>query len=313
MPTPRKNSRDYAQVLHGYFKHVLRPHLLSLRLSDVLLLRVEDDITQRFLSVLSAWPDAEFRRTVLLLAEENTVGFSPHSVRREIHAFVAVAVRNSILEELHTTKPYDPSFSQTRARLTDKDVSSVTHSSALYLDEAFRDGVCSVPAQPKDLFRGIAARHPTAWSRLSLIANSKCHEEFPSECDIPEALPAPAPSDPSDNTAIRDVVSGYDPTIGPALEEAIRYVAMSKGMLPVASFKMLSRNPEKLVAVIDRLLLARCLFVTNNYVIGPAYCARRKPLQQPAHDLHHPQKLFSPDGTVSETHRVLLRRALTCQ
>ena len=299
--------RSYEQVLKDFFSLILRPQVRQLDLSGALWLRIETDISLRLQSALAAWPDIEFRRAVLLLGAENAVGFHPRSVPADIHALVAVAIRNSIIEEIHATRPFDPSFGQTTGRLSDKGMERITRLSATYFADEFKSGVCFVPTPVDDIFRTLAFYHPAAWHRISLIANSALQEEFPSEADIHPMVASPSPDSYSHSGA--DVISGFDPSIGTALEGAIQYAISTPRVFASDSFKMLSRNPAKLLAVIDRLVRSDCTFVTNNYAFGPSYCAKRTHLRAPAHYYRSSGQAFFPDVTVASRHRKLLERA----
>jgi len=61
---------------------------------------VVTDIRLRLQSVLFRWHDLRTRNTLLLLGREEGAFYEPRSAPLEIRAFVVVAVRNSLLEDL---------------------------------------------------------------------------------------------------------------------------------------------------------------------------------------------------------------------
>jgi hypothetical protein len=80
------------------------------------------------------------------------------------------------------------------------------------------------------------------------------------------------------------VLSGYMPSFTSSEEKMFEDLcAKPNGVFFTHSFKWLSRNPTKLLAGMERMLRSGGLFVTSNYLISPAYCARRIPLIRPAH------------------------------
>ena len=72
------------------------------------------------------------------------------------------------------------------------------------------------------------------------------------------------------------------------------------------SFKGITRNPEKLLSIIDYVLRYGGTLLTPNYLLSPTYLARRNPLLSPIHnfsDLWVP--VTNPEG-LTERHRGLL-------
>jgi hypothetical protein len=49
------------------------------------------------------------------------------------------------------------------------------------------------------------------------------------------------------------------------------------------SFKGITRNPEKLLSVVDHVLRFGGTVLTPNYLLSPTYLARRNPLLRPIH------------------------------
>ena len=63
------------------------------------------------------------------------------------------------------------------------------------------------------------------------------------------------------------------------------------------SFKFITRNPEKLLFIIDYVLRYGGTLMTLNYLFSPTYLARRNPLIRPAHYTSEIEALVAnPDG-----------------
>ena len=135
-----------------------------------------------------------------------------------------------------------------------------------------------------DLFGALARDYPLAWERLRLLATAPAQEHdlvVPDECLF--SMP-PAPATHGRNTITPIVLSGYDLAIDAPLRA--RLDAIQSGMLEIVfapTFKWLTRNPAKLLYVIEAIIAAGGTFCTLNYLIRRDYCARREALVRPPH------------------------------
>jgi hypothetical protein len=72
------------------------------------------------------------------------------------------------------------------------------------------------------------------------------------------------------------------------------------------SFKSISRNPEKLLSILDCVLRFGGTVLTPNYLLSPTYLARRNPLLRPIHDISDLWvPVTNPEG-LTERHNALL-------
>jgi hypothetical protein len=80
------------------------------------------------------------------------------------------------------------------------------------------------------------------------------------------------------------IESGIDPNLDSHLAEALRLIERREIAAIISpSFKHVTRNPEKLLSVIDHVLRHGATFLTPNYLLSPTYLARRDPLLRPIH------------------------------
>jgi hypothetical protein len=134
----------------------------------------------------------------------------------------------------------------------------------------------------QDLFRSLSRRFPNAWYVLSLLGNSPV-TEF--ECQLPmaeaEAMDFSASRCGKSHT---EVESGIDPGLNDFLVEFLRKVESKEADLFFSfAFKGITRNPEKLLSILDHVLRYGGTVLTPNYLLSPNYVARRDPLIRPAH------------------------------
>jgi hypothetical protein len=268
-------------VIHDYAQAVLTPQLLSLGLNRHQREIVVGDVTQRLESLLSHWSDLAFRRTVLVVGTEEATFWEPHSADLEVRALVVVTVRNSLVTDLNASHAYTPKLRSRRQFLPDERMPWITGEAIKYFQAANLDDVQIQPSQ--DMFGYLPHRFPNAWHALSLLGNS-------SDNEIKCALPM-AEAEPMDLSGLQRSVeehwvieSGIDPGLDRQLAKMLKLTQKGEaGALLTPSFKHVTRNPEKLLSVIDHMLRYGGAVVTPNYLLSPTYLARRNPLLRPIH------------------------------
>ncbi len=103
------------------------------------------------------------------------------------------------------------------------------------------------------------------------------------------------------------VTSGIDPRLDSQLLEMLRRVkARELELFFSASFKSITRNPEKLLSIIDAVLRYGGTVLTPNYLLSPSYLARRDPLLRPIHFNSDLEAQLNDVTGLSERHRNLL-------
>jgi hypothetical protein len=170
----------------------------------------------------------------------------------------------------------------------------------------------NVPIQSKrDVFGDFPLRFSNAWHVLSLLGNSSDLEMV---CTLPMAdAEAMDLSNSKRTLQNRTVVeSGIDPSIDDSLLDILKYIEQRKYELFFSfAFKGITRNPEKLLSIIDHVLRWGGTFLTPNYLLSPMYLARRQPLLRPAHNTSEIEEQVANPHGLSERHRASLVRAIT--
>jgi hypothetical protein len=292
------------RLVQGYTQSVLAPQLGSLGLTKRQRKIVSEDVTQRLESLLSHWSDVPFRQTLLAIGREEAAFWEPCNASLDIRSLVVVAVRNSLITDLNATRAYTKALRSPREFLPDQQMPWITGEAINYFQAANID---TVQIQPKrDLFGSLPRRFPNAWHVLSLLGNS-------SENEIAYNLPM-AKAEPVDFSAYRrgdgdykDIESGFDPSLNGYLADVLQKIERKEiGLFFSLSFKWITRNPEKLLSIIDHVLRFGGTVLTPNYFLSPHYLARRHPLLRPAHfSSEIAAQKANPDG-LSERHREVL-------
>jgi hypothetical protein len=291
-------------VIQGYTQSVLVPQLRSLGLTKRQREIVAEDVTQRLQSLLSHWGDVPFRRTVLTIATEEASFWEPRGACIEIRALVVATVRNSLVTDLNASHAYTKALRSQRELLPDEQMPWITGEAIKYFQAVNLE---TVQAQPqRDMFGSLPRRFPNAWHVLSLLGNSTDSEIA---CNLPMAE-----AESIDYLACRgevlrqnEIESGIDPGLNDFLAGVLKKVE-TKEIDPFvsSSFKGITRNPEKLLAIIDHILRFGGTVLTPNYLLSPVYLACRDPLLRPAHfSSEMAEQVANPVG-LSERHREAL-------
>jgi hypothetical protein len=268
-------------LIQEYTQGLLLPHLHALALSKPQQAIVIEDVSVRLESLLFHWGDLAFRRTILTLGIEEASFWEPSTASLEIRSLVVVAIRNSLIEDLGASHPYSKMLVSRKKQLRDEQVPAITSEATTYFEKASLDAVRLHPK--RDLFGDLPRRFPNAWHALSLLG---CSSEDEIACEMPIV------EDESIDTTDSEwkvehhhvIASGIDPRLDAQLVEILRKIKLKQASLFFSpSFKFITRNPEKLLFVIDYVLRYGGTFMTLNYLLSPTYLSRRSPLIRPAH------------------------------
>ncbi len=292
------------RLVQGYTQSVLVPQLRSLGLNKRQWKIVAEDVTQRLESLLSHWSDVPFRQTVLAIGREEAIFWEPRSTSLDIRSLVVVAVRNSLVTDLNATRAYTKALRSPTEYLPDEQMPWITGEAIKYFQAANLD---MVQIQPKrDLFGSLPRRFPNAWHVLSLLGNSS-ENEIAVNLPMAKAEPVDFARCRANDGDFRDIESGFDPGLNDYLAEILRKIERKElGLFFSLAFKWITRNPEKLLSIIDHVLRYGGTVLTPNYFLSPHYLARRHPLLRPAHfSSEIAGQLADADG-LSERHREAL-------
>jgi hypothetical protein len=291
-------------AVEDYTRSVLGPQLLSLGLNKHQRAIVVDDVTRRLESLLSHWSDLPFRRTVLVLGTEEASFWQPRSASLEIRSLVVVTVRNSLVTDLNASRAYTPKLRSRRPFLPDERMPWLTGEAIQYFQAANLDA--EQVQTDQDVFGSLPCRFPNAWHVLSLLGNSSANEI---ECQLPQAEcePLNLPKSPRLAEGHMVIESGIDPGLDRYLMDVLRQIERRQvGALITPSFKHITRNPEKLLSVIDRILRHGGTVLTPNYLLSPTYLSRRNPLLRPIHSSNEMAARFTNLEGLSQRHREAL-------
>ena len=300
------------EIIEHYLNETLKPQLADPGVSAYII----STVREQMLSCVYHWNDMPFRKALLVIGEEEGSFYLPKA-DADVRNFVVVTLRNSALESIHADS-YRPA-GQGR-RLTPDDIKAITSAAIEYFKMVdFPAMADEIGLLENDKYGGLAKKYPVSWAALTHLANTTKqvieYEPIPitAKPNLSILKPQKAVSGLFFNEKLSQkmqvTVDGYSLTIDHGLLHILNTVI--KDDLPFIgdSFKGISRNIEKLLAVMEYILCHELLYITSNYLIANGYAERRlKPLK-PGHD-HQEAKRNWLNGTgLTKRHKSWLQAA----
>lgn len=297
-----------------YLNSILAPRLRGYGVSEHFLLHTIGIIHTQMTSLLRHWDDRGFKNTVLLLGLEEGSFYEPPA-KIDIRCFVVVAIRNSPIETIQSDACGEAGRSKS---LSSKEVKEITAEAIRYFSKQDFAEMCRQAklSARQDLYQELANEHPVAWAALKQLTMTSARIIDYSAVPVENPFvfegwvddPEKAIQKPDFKPIIYDA---YTPEFDPSLLEILQGVAATpNSSLVVDSFKVVSRNAEKLMHVIEFLLTRNHCLVTSNFYLENGHVERRaKPLRA-AHTVKEMEYNFAQNGQLGYKHKSELKQYL---
>lgn len=296
--------------LTQYIEECLIPRLKLFGLNTNMIFIVSNDIKNRLSAIIGRWDEIYFRQTLLLTGLEEGNFYQP-SAKLEIKSMVVVGVRNSLLEDLASTKEAAMKLGADDRIISDENIRTITSDAIKFFSKVNLSLLSRENLHKEDsLYYQLQNKYPVAWAALSVVDKMVGNEAkyMPSENKNISSL---TESDFSiDNINLIDsvVLSGMDPIIDTRMLSTLRAIENREIEVFFSdSFKLVTRHPDKLFKIINFVLGHGASFVTFNYYLSNGYVSRRRHLLKPAHtDIEMRYKLTKLMG-VEKKHKQALK------
>lgn len=239
-----------------------------------------DDIKNRMCSLLSRWQQEDFRKTVLFVTDEEALFYEPIA-EDDVRRFVVATIRNSMIEVAASVNCNQFKMSEP---LSDEKIKNITMDAIRYFKqckiETLQNEVKNM--EYVDIYGEVSKKYPLAWDVLKRVAAANGTE------DIFEKIYEEKSEDTeiliSENKYKMVICDGYSLEFDDYLKEEIGDVITGRiDIFYVDCFKMLSRNLEKILHVLEIVLQNGKAFVTCNYYISNGRIERRRKILRAAH------------------------------
>lgn len=268
--------------------------ILELGALPVFAKEATDNVRRQIYSFISHWNDDTFRNALCILGREEGDYYQPFS---HINPFVVIAIRNSMLETLHSVASEEAGLDNS---ISNEEMQRLTRHAIQYFASVDFEVLCSTVTieQKEDYYGQSALKYPLAWAALCKLGQSKR-----------KVITYPAIEQVDEDALLYDgnvyanedvqeikkttlmAVDGYSQAIEPDLQNLMDNVRVGNlDCVFFDSFKRLTRNTEKLLHVMNYVLYHERAFVTTNYYITNGYIEQRPVILRPTHDT---RELFS--------------------
>lgn len=294
------------EIIESYTWNILKKQLQKAKISNTALYNIIDNVKEQLYSILYNFKDEEFRNAILIVGSEEGTFYEPKNIL--VANMVVVAIRNSLLEGV-SSKSYKQYGSNTY--LSDFSIKEITKSAIEYFSkiDLFELSNLLILDESKDVYRNISNKYPTAMK--ALIELSKCSESN-LEHDYKKLKTKPFELEELNNVLTDEIKktvyeSGIDSTFNDTLCNLLLEIKNNDSQLFfIDSFKMCTRNYEKLLKILEFVLTHDAYFLTNNYFISNTYVSRRKKLLKASHTTKEAFKKVSSLYEVSNKYKKLL-------
>lgn len=241
--------------------------------------QVQNDIKNRMYSLLSVWGNEKKREGILLLAREEANYYIPKA-NDDVRAFVVTTIRNSMLEIAASNSCMQFNMSEP---LSNEEIQRITQEAIRFFDcISFEILEQELDTDFTDVYEEAIKKYPLAWKAIFELANMETQE---TDCDFR------FPENDMDRdrtikvTAAQTVIcDGYTLEFDDYLKQVIGEVISGKVNIFYSDcFKMISRNFEKVLHVLQILLENDCVVCTSNYYISTKCLSKRSKLVRASH------------------------------
>lgn len=268
------------EVIERYLSSILTPALKGYGVSETFSEYTIDIVRMQMYSCLKHWTDISFRKTLLVIGSEEGPFYEPAG-KNDVKCFVVVTIRNSPFETLQSKNYAETGLT---SELSNDNIKSVTRAAITYFNKLDLTALSKQAQQSeqRDIYGELAAKYPVAWTALKHLAGTsgKKVEYTKVPFERPFVLDGVEFSDIDDSESIKIFLDGYSSEIDSSLTKALYNVLTYDTPLVVDCFKMLTRNIDKLLRILEYILTHDRAFATSNYYFENGYIERRtKPLK----------------------------------
>lgn len=290
--------------MEDYLNKVLYFQLRERNIKYRYIQQIQKDIKNRMCSLLSVWQDQKKRNGILLFAREEADFYIPQA-KNDIRAFVVTTIRNSMLEigasdncaQFKMTEPF-----------SDEEIQLITKEAVSYFDSVdFEVFIQELDDCFIDVYKEAIDKYPLAWEAVFTLANMDVQEMncsfLPEEIKIHEVMEE-GEAKTSMNIVIND---GYVLELDDELKQVIGEVISGHVDIFYSDcFKMISRNFEKVLHVLQILLENHCEVCTSNFYISNHLLSKRSKLLRASHTIKDAiKKQSNLEGTTGKLKETL--------
>lgn len=278
-------------IVENYIWTTLKKQLQKLKTDNRIMYKIIDDIKKHLYSMISIWNNEELRNAILIIGSEEGNFYEP---KNEIIAnMVVVTIRNSLLEEIASNNYTHYGESQ---YISPDNMKEITSKAIEYFSKY---DLSKIKVKYNSFYQDVCDKYPVAVKALKEL--SKCTEnerehEYKNIADIPYEIKEIE----LNNIGIKEkyvTESGISEEFDSTLCSYLMDIKNGSKYFICDSFKMTTRNIQKLLRIIEFILTHDAMFITSNYLLKKDYVSRRKKILRASHDI---EEFYKKVQTINE-------------
>lgn len=299
-------------VVEKYIEEKIGNRLKEFKIGEDIVNKVKESIRENMYSLIFHWNDIEFRNAILITSMEEAKFYEPDA-DIDIKCFVVVTIRNSLLEDIFCDdcckigleKPID-----------EKEIKTITKEAIEYFKDVNFSNISKEInlIEEKDKYLNIAKKYPMALKALIELGKCTGKRSIYDKIIIEEKIQIKdivSNKDELKENNIKEVQSGITEELSTQLIKILECIA--KGQIDVFyvdCFKMLTRNFDKLLKVLEIVLENEGCFLTSNYMITDTYIGKRSNIYRAAHTIKEMKEKMKDSeffSDVSKSQKIFLK------
>lgn len=299
-------------VVAFYVSSVLKKQLQKCKVSNPALDNIVSNVREQLYSILSNWCDVSFRNAILVVGSEEGYFYKP---KNELIAnMVVIAIRNSLLEGV-SSKSYKE-YGSTHY-LTDVSIKEITEKAIIYFSKINLEELAPTIKPTYDFYRDMASKYPVAMKALSELSccTTKEREHAYTPLTVLKVFEIEEVNQEFEmQRKTKNIESGIAPSFNQALLSFLKDIKDKKSKMYLTdSFKMTTRNFEKLLKIIEFTLTHDAIFLTCNYLLSKDYVARRENLLKAGHTFDDFFKKVPSVPAISKKYKSILEKLASAE
>lgn len=268
-----------------YLNEVLYNQIKNFKIEEKYINEIIQSIRIRMYSMIKNWNDIKLRKALLLVTEEEGTFYEPNA-SKDIKCFVVATIRNSKIETIGSSNCKAMGLDK---YISDRDIKDITQNAIKYFKKQRLEEL-SVKIQKYDIddfYGDIIKKYPMSWNAIMELANTKSKEvefrglEEKVKLNIEVTKGEIQTSEVNSEAIVEDGISSK---YNEKLIEIMNAIENGKlNLFFTDSFKLVTRNFEKLLKTIEFVLQNDKIFITCNYMISNGYVAKRLDLLKATH------------------------------
>lgn len=269
-------------MIDFYLDNLLKRHLKESHIPYRFIRKILDDIKLRMISSIAYWDKEDIRKTILFPSLDEALYYAGSS-SLEVKQFVVTTIRNSMLEIACSD---DCSQFKINEHLSNEEIRNITTEACYFFrDMDFSELSKQITVDDNNVYKITMEKYPLAWDYLYKLANLDVRALDILGCETNTDKIKQSVLDDNTCKVSTNIENGFTLEFNGILKDMLDdLINGTSEVFYVDNFKMIARNFEKVLHVLEIVLQNNKVFCTSNYYVSRNHIEKRKRIQRAAHN-----------------------------